>query len=90
LRDLAEDREDRRLVPAHALLRRRPHLRIGGTEIVVALVALDLLFAAFVAVQARYLFGGGALVQAREHLTYAQYARHGFFELVAVSALVVP
>jgi hypothetical protein len=90
LRDLAEDREERRLVPAHALLGKRPHVRIGGTEIVVALVALDLLFAAFVAVQARYLFGGGALVQAREHLTYAQYARHGFFELVAVSALVVP
>ena len=90
LRDLAEDREERRVVPAQALLAKRPRLRIGGTEALIALAALDLLFAAFVAVQARYLFGGGALVQAREHLTYAQYARHGFFELVAVSVLVVP
>jgi hypothetical protein len=36
------------------------------------------------------LFGGSALVQARAHLTYAEYARHGFFELVAVSLLVLP
>jgi len=28
-------------------------------------------------------------VQARAHLSYATYARHGFFELVAVSALVL-
>ena len=41
-------------------------------------------------VQVRYLFGGGALVEARAHLTYAQYARHGFFELVVVSVLVLP
>jgi Domain of unknown function (DUF4173) len=29
-------------------------------------------------------------VEARAHLTYAQYARHGFFELVVVSVLVLP
>jgi uncharacterized protein DUF4153 len=40
-------------------------------------------------VQLRYLFGGKDLVEARAHLTYAQYARHGFFELLAVSALVL-
>jgi hypothetical protein len=65
-------------------------LTLGATEVAVALGALVLLFAAFVAVQARYLFGGSALVQARAHLTYAEYARHGFFELVAVSLLVLP
>ena len=32
-------------------------------------------------VQLRYLFGGRGLVEARTHLTYAEYARHGFFEL---------
>jgi hypothetical protein len=30
------------------------------------------------------------LVEARTHLTYASYARHGFFELVAASALALP
>ena len=44
----------------------------------------------FVAVQIRYLFGGRGLVESRVHLTYAQYARHGFFELLAVSLLVLP
>jgi hypothetical protein len=88
LRDLIAARDDRRVLPADSLLSRR--LTLGATEVAVALGALVLVFAAFVAVQARYLFGGSALVQARAHLTYAEYARHGFFELVAVSLLVLP
>jgi hypothetical protein len=88
LRDLVASREERRVLPADALVARRASL--GATEIAIVLGALDLLFAAFVAVQARYLFGGQALVEARAHLSYAQYARHGFFELVAVSVLVLP
>ena len=87
LRDLLASREDARLLPADKLLGRR--FSLGATEVAIALVALDVLFAAFVAVQARYFFGGRSLVQAREHLSYATYARHGFFELVAVSALVL-
>jgi hypothetical protein len=63
---------------------------VGTTEVAVALGLLDLLFLGFVLVQLRYLFGGGAVVVERTHLTYAQYARHGFFELVAVAALVLP
>jgi hypothetical protein len=90
LRDLGAHRESARLVPGDALVARKPSLSLGGTEIVVALAALDVLFAVFVAVQARYLFGGRAVVLGHEHLTYAAYARHGFFELLAVSALVVP
>lgn len=90
LRDLVSPREETRLVSAERLTARRPKISVGGTEIAVALVLLDLLFAAFVAVQAHYLFGGRGVVLAREHLTYAEYARHGFFELLAVSALVVP
>ena len=88
LRDLIAAKDDRRVLPADSLLARR--LSLGATEVAVALGALVLLFAAFVAVEARYLFGGSALVQARVHLTYAEYARHGFFELVAVSLLVLP
>lgn len=63
---------------------------LGVTEIAVALGAVDLLFLAFVGVQLRYLFGGAALVGVTPGLTYAQYARRGFFELAAVSALVLP
>jgi len=89
LRDLIARREDERALPADWLLQRVPP-RLGSTEIAIVLSALDLLFLGFVLVQARYLFGGAALVEARAHLTYAQYARQGFFELVAVSVLVLP
>jgi uncharacterized protein DUF4153 len=67
-----------------------PWFRLGATEMTVVLALLDLLFLAFVLVQLRYLFGGASLVEARTHLTYAEYARHGFFELVTVAALVLP
>jgi hypothetical protein len=67
-----------------------PWFRLGATELTVVLALLDLLFLAFVLVQLRYLFGGASLVEERTHLTYAEYARHGFFELVTVAALVLP
>jgi Domain of unknown function (DUF4173) len=67
---------------------KRPTL--GITEVATALVALDLLFLLFVIVQFRYLFGGDALVQVTPDLTYADYARRGFFELVFAVVLVVP
>ena len=63
---------------------------LGAIETGVMLGLLDLLFLAFVAVQVRYFFGGSALVQATTGLTYAEYARRGFFELVTVAALVLP
>jgi len=56
----------------------------------VVVAALDVLFLAFVLVQLRYLFGGRAHVMAQTGLTYAQYARRGFFELVVVATLVLP
>ena len=37
----------------------------------------------------RYLFGGSEWVQRVAGLTYAEYARRGFFELVVVAALVL-
>jgi hypothetical protein len=89
LRDLVARREEERALPAEWLLSREGP-RLGSMEIAIVLGALDLLFLCFVLVQARYLFGGSALVENQAHLTYAQYARHGFFELVAVSVLVLP
>ncbi|MGB7217766.1 MAG: DUF4173 domain-containing protein [Vicinamibacterales bacterium] len=65
-------------------------LALGITEVATALAALDLLFLVFVIVQFRYLFGGDALVRVTPDLTYAEYARRGFFELVFAVVLVVP
>jgi hypothetical protein len=67
-----------------------PDGALGLTEVSVALGSLVLLFAAFVAVQFRYFFGGEALVQQTAGMGYADYARRGFFELVTVSTLVLP
>ena len=63
---------------------------LGAIEMGVLLGLLDLLFLAFVAVQVRYFFGGSALVHATTGLTYAEYARRGFFQLLAVAALLLP
>ena len=51
---------------------------------------LNFLFLMFVVVQLRYFFGGASLVVETEGLTYASYARQGFFQLLAASALVLP
>src|SRR6266511_6007590 len=88
LRDLLAAREDARLVRADPVDWFRA--RLGAVEVAVALFILDLLFLAFVVVQFRYLFGGSTLVESEAHLTYAEYARHGFFELVTVTALTLP
>jgi len=63
-------------------------LRIGGVEAITVLALLNALFVSFVAVQAVYLFGGADTL-ARTGLTYSEYARRGFFELVTVAALVL-
>jgi hypothetical protein len=68
----------------------RARATLGMTETATVLALLDLLFLAFVIVQFRYLFGGSSLVEVTPGLTYAEYARRGFFELVAVAALVLP
>ena len=58
-------------------------------EGMVVLVALNALFLAFVIIQLQYLFGGKEFIEASVNLTYAEYARRGFFELVSVAALVL-
>jgi hypothetical protein len=69
---------------------RVPRPAFVAAEVSVALWILNLLFLAFMAVQLRYLFGGADLVEVTAGLSYAEYARRGFFELVATAALVVP
>lgn len=63
---------------------------LGSVEIGVILGLLNLLFLSFVVVQIPYLFGGMDLVQNTPDFKLAEYARRGFGELVAVSALVLP
>jgi hypothetical protein len=89
LRDLLAAREDRRLVSPASIGKARLGISFTTTEVAIALGALNALFLVFVLVQFRYLFGGQGLVEARTHLTYAEYARHGFFELVVVAVLVL-
>lgn len=50
---------------------------------------MNLLFAGFVGVQMAVLFGGRHHVLDTVGLSYAQYARQGFFQLVGVAALVM-
>jgi hypothetical protein len=54
---------------------------VGWIESSVVLFLVDVLFLSFVILQVRYLFGG----QAGSGFTYSEYARRGFFELVAVA-----
>jgi hypothetical protein len=61
--------------------------RLGSAEAVTVLVVLDLLFIGFVVLQGAYLFGGRDTLEA-SGLTYAEYARRGFFELLAAAFLV--
>lgn len=54
----------------------------------IFLVALNLLFASFLAFQVGYLFGGAEYIDSM-HIAAAQYAREGFFQLAWVMGLVV-
>ncbi|MDG4665365.1 DUF4173 domain-containing protein [Mycobacterium sp. 236(2023)] len=67
-----------------------PRMRaVPNWEWAVPLAVLDVLFIGFVAVQATVLFGGHTHVLETEGLTYAEYARQGFWQLLWVSALTL-
>ncbi|WP_324195786.1 DUF4153 domain-containing protein [Nocardia abscessus] len=59
------------------------------TEWALPVGALAILFAAFVATQFVALFGGDDYVQETSGLTYAEYARTGFWQLSAVTVLTL-
>lgn len=56
-------------------------------EAVVALAGLAVLLGLFVVAQVVAALAGASYVQARTGLTYAEYARAGFFQLLAVAVL---
>jgi hypothetical protein len=64
--------------------------RVGVATLAGGLGAIEVLFALFMVMQSRYLFGGYAHVLGVEGMTVADYARRGFFELVAVAGLTLP
>jgi Domain of unknown function (DUF4173) len=66
---------------------RRPP--IGAVEATVVLAGLCVLFAAFTAAQLVALSEGGRHVLATSGLTYAEYARSGFFQLLAVAVITL-
>ncbi|MBA3239865.1 MAG: DUF4173 domain-containing protein, partial [Acidobacteria bacterium] len=63
---------------------------LGVVEVGVVLGLLNVLFMSFVFVQLRYFFGGSEVVLSSADMSYAEYARRGFFELAWVAALVLP
>lgn len=65
-------------------------VRLGAPEITSFMVVLNGLFVLFLTTQFSHFFGGAAHVAQTVGLTYAEYARRGFFELVAVCALAIP
>jgi Domain of unknown function (DUF4153) len=68
---------------------RRPRRGLGVWEWAIPLAVLDALFLAFVLVQLTVLFGGQDHVLRTAGLTYAEYAREGFWQLLAAGALTL-
>jgi len=68
------------------VLRDQPKVRLGSTEASVVLGLVTFLFLVFVLIQITYLFGGQNTIISTGY-TYAEYARKGFFELIAVAVL---
>ena len=62
---------------------------LGAIELAIPLGALTVLLAIFIGLQARYLFGGEDFIRLTG-ITYAEFARRGFFELVAVCGIALP
>lgn len=73
--------------PAAVLPARRS--RLGAVEATVVLGSVIALFGAFAVAQLVAVIGGDDYVRRTTGLTYAEYARSGFFQLLWVAALTV-
>ncbi|MGA4866770.1 DUF4153 domain-containing protein [Streptomyces lavendulocolor] len=70
-------------------LKARPGRPRSRLEWALPLIVLDLLFAVFNAVQLAVLFGGYEKVLSQTGLTYAEYARQGFWQLLWATLLTL-
>ncbi len=85
----AVTRNDEQLEPLPHTERQLKRFRVlGSIESSMVLFSVNGLFVLFVAVQFAALFGGQGFIEARG-LTYSEYARRGFFELVTVAVIVM-
>ncbi|MFG1607012.1 DUF4153 domain-containing protein [Actinoplanes sp. NPDC049265] len=75
--------------PAMSAVDGRPATKVNRWEWAVPLGLLALLFLAFVGVQLAVLFGGSKHVLDTDGLTYAEYARGGFWQLLIVTGLTL-
>lgn len=66
----------------------KPRAHDWYVEAMIVLGSLTALFAIFVVFQFAYLFGGSEQINV-PGVTYAEYAREGFFQLLAVATLTV-
>jgi hypothetical protein len=62
-------------------------LPLGGREALVVISVIDVLFALFAVAQVVALEGGGATALRNAGVSYADYARSGFFQLLWVAGL---
>lgn len=58
----------------------------GALEATILLSSINVLFLIFIVLQLAHLFGGGTHVVS-QGITYAEYARKGFFELILVAIM---
>jgi hypothetical protein len=65
-------------------------VQLGRIELMIVLGGLNALFLVFMVIQFGYFFGGQTQVTQLTGLTYADYARRGFNELVQVVVLAFP
>lgn len=73
----------------HVQLSLRARRALTPIEWILPLAALVVLFLAFVAVQLTVMFGGREHVLHTTGLTYAEYARSGYWQLLAASVLTL-
>ena len=66
-----------------------PPRRLGATETLVVLAVLDAVFLAFAAAQVMAATGGAADALRSAGVTYADYARSGFFQLLWVAGITL-
>lgn len=79
----ATEQADAPAAPAHTI-----RTLLHPLEASVVLFSIDVLFLVFVIIQFAALFGGDAFLQG-QGITYSDYARQGFFELLAVSLITL-
>ena len=72
--------------PSHATSVKR-HARLRSLDAVMLLGGVSALFVLYAAVQLSGLLSGAKYVEEQTGLTYAEYARSGFFQLMAAAAI---